>query len=76
MFEVVVESWMLPVGSGSTRTALHDPEGGSRRRRLEHARDLSCVVVQLSLGLQGQSESVNPSLIQIRPFLIANAVLH
>jgi hypothetical protein len=58
MFEVVVESWMLPVGSGSM--ALHDLEEGSRRRRLEHARDLSCVVVQLSLGLQGQSESFEP----------------
>lgn len=57
MFEVVVESWMLPVGSGLM--ALHDQEEGSRRRHLGHGRDLSCVVVQLSLELQGQSECLN-----------------
>jgi hypothetical protein len=49
MVEVVVESWMLPVGSGLT--ALYDQEEGFHCRRLERARDLFFVVVRLSLGL-------------------------
>jgi hypothetical protein len=52
MFEVVVESWMLLVGSGLT--VLYDQEEGYLRRRLERVRDLFCVVVRLSLGLQVQ----------------------
>jgi hypothetical protein len=51
-FEVVVESWMLPVGSGLT--ALHDPKEGSHRRHFERARDLFYVVVRLSFGLQAK----------------------
>lgn len=51
-FEVVVESWMLPVESGLT--ALHDQEEGSHRRHFERARDLFCVVVRLSFGLQAK----------------------
>ena len=52
MFEVVIEGWELLVESGLM--APYGREEGSRRRRLERARDLFCVVVRLSLGLKGQ----------------------